>query len=289
MTNIHPTAVIDPRAEIATDVTIGPFSVIEHDVVLGRGCRLAGHVTIKAGTTVGEANVFCEGAVIGGRPQHVQAGEKTGRLRLGNGNTVRENATIHCGLGEKDWTTVGDGNYIMVNAHIAHDCHVGNHTILCNNVMIAGHVTIADRAYLSGAVGIHQFCRVGRLAMVGGQSHINRDVPPFVTVDGVSSRIVGLNRVGLKRNGFTSQDIQQLKSAYQVIYRSGLPWIDILRTLKTQFAEGPAAEFHEFLCQSQRGFVPERRGPARSTLKIFAAAEQPKEEQTTRGKLRAAG
>lgn len=279
--NIHPTAIIDPRTDIASDASIGPYTVIEQDVVIGSGCQIAGRVTLKARTSLGQNNVIHEGATLGGTPQHVHAGQQAGWLELGDGNTIRENVTIHCGLKADDITRVGDGNFIMVNAHIAHDCHIGDQTIICNNVMVAGHVTIHDRAYLSGAVGIHQFCRVGRLAMVGGQSHINRDIPPFVTVDGVSSTIVGLNRVGLKRNGFTSGDVKQLKEAYRIIYRSGLRWVDVLETLKEEFQEGPAAEFHSFLAASQRGCVPERRGPAKSTLKLFAG-EQEKSEAKVR-------
>jgi UDP-N-acetylglucosamine acyltransferase len=271
--SIHPTAVVDPRAEIAADVSIGPFSVVESGVVIGEGCRVAGHTVIKAGTCLGKNNSVSEGVVLGGRPQHLRAGDRVGRLRIGDGNSIREHVTIHSGLGTDDWTEMGDQNLIMVNAHIAHDCHVGNHTVLTNNVMIAGHVSIGDRAYVSGAVGIHQFCRIGQLAMVGGQAHLNRDVPPFVTIDGLSSHVVGLNTIGLRRNGYREPDIQQLKAAYRVIYRSGLSWNEVLQTLQQEFPTGPAAAFHEFLSQARRGIMQERHGPGRAPLRLFTDPE----------------
>ena len=272
MASIHPTAIVDPHAEIAADVSIGPFCVIESDVVIDTGCRLASHVVVKSGTRLGKNNAVAEGTVLGGRPQHIHAGPSVGRLLIGNGNTIREHSTIHSGLHDNDCTVVGNGNFIMVNVHIAHDCHVGDSNIMANNAMIAGHVTVENRAYISGAVGVHQFCRIGQLAMVGGQAHITRDVPPFITVDGLSSEVVGLNRVGLQRNGFTEEDMLQLKAAYRAIYRSGLCWNDVLATLNRDFKTGPAAAFHEFLVHGERGFVQERRA-RRSTLKIFSAEE----------------
>jgi UDP-N-acetylglucosamine acyltransferase len=269
VSNIHPTAVVDPRAEIASDVTVGPFCVIEGDVVIESGCLLASRVVVKRSTHLGANNQISEGAVLGGKPQHLRAGEQIGRLRVGSGNMIRENVTIHCGLGANDCTTVGDNNLIMVNAHIAHDCHVGSNVILANNVMVAGHVTIEDRAYMSGAAGVHQFCRIGQLAMVGGQSHLSQDVPPFVTVDGISSHVVGLNRVGLRRAGFSERDILDIKAAYRVIYRSGLSWNELLQQLKAQFSSGPATAYFEFLQGVKRGIVRERRSPTRATIRIF--------------------
>ncbi len=152
---------LTPDSEIATDVSIGPFCVIEAGVVIEEGCQLASHVVIKTGTSLGKNNTVSESAILGGRPQHLRAGTRVGKLRIGEGNLIREHVTIHCGLGEEDSTVVGNQNLIMVNAHVAHDCNIGSHTVLTNNVMIAGHVSIGDRAYLSGAAGIHQFCRIG--------------------------------------------------------------------------------------------------------------------------------
>ena len=163
----------------------------------------------------------------------------------------------------------------MVNAHIAHDCVIGNHTIIVNNVMIAGHVVVQDRVYFGGAAGIHQFARVGRLAMIGGQSHLSKDVPPFVTVDCKSNYVVGVNLVGLRRAGFTADEIREVKAAYRIVYRSGLTWRDALELLANSFPDGPAAEFHTFLAASERGVVQERRAPLEATLPLPPPAERP--------------
>lgn len=268
MTGIHPTACVDASARIGRQVTIGPFCVVEANVQIGDGCTLASHVCIKTDTTLGDGNEIGEGSVLGGRPQHLRAADAIGDLRIGSGNSIRENVTVHRGLSPGHSTIIGDRNMIMVASHIAHDCHVGSQVIIANNVMLAGHVEVADNAYLSGAVGIHQFCRVGRFAMVGGQAHISRDVPPFITVDGLSSLVVGLNTVGLRRGGFTQEDLLQLKQAYRLVFRSGLKWSETLEALQQVFTSGPATAFHEFLKTGKRGFVQERRVPRGATLRL---------------------
>ncbi len=170
---------------------------------------------------------------------------------------------------------------------MAHDCQVGNNIIFANNTLLAGHVAVEDRAFLSGAVGVHQFCRVGRLAMIGGHARVVQDVPPYVMVDGLSGCIVGLNLVGLRRNGFVAEEIADLKAAYRLIYRSGLPWNEILRELQTRYSHGPAAEFHTFLSQGKRGFVQERRMPPTATLKIRRPTDD--EDQADQAQKKAAG
>jgi UDP-N-acetylglucosamine acyltransferase len=282
VSNIHPTAVVNRRAEIASDATIGPFCVVEEDVVIESGCELASRVVVKKSTHLGNGNQISEGAVLGGKPQHLRAGQQVGGLRIGSGNMIRENATIHSGLRPGELTIVGDGNLIMVNAHIGHDCQVGSHVILANNVMIAGHVTIENRAYISGAAGVHQFCRIGQLAMIGGQSHVSQDVPPFVIVDGISHHVVGLNRVGLRRSGFTESDMSCLKAAYRVIYRSGLSWNEIMDRLRTEFRSGAAAAYFEFLQGVKRGIVRERRSSVQPVLRIHSDAEEAGESRTLR-------
>ena len=198
---IHPLSLIAPSATLGDGVQIGPFCVVEDDVTIGRECILEGHVVVKSGTALGEKNHLFEGAVVGGIPQHTNVPERLGRVIIGSGNTIRENVTIHKAMQPGHDTVIGDHCLLMCNAHVAHDCRLGNHVVLTNNVMLAGHVTVGSRAFLSGGAGVHQFCRVGALAMVGGLAHISRDVPPFVTIDGQSSYVVGLNQVGLKRAG----------------------------------------------------------------------------------------
>ena len=235
---------------------------------------LGAHVVVKSGTTLGPNNRVCDGAILGGLPQHAHLPEHPGRVVIGAGNTIRENVTVHRPLEFDAVTQIGDGNLLMVNSHVAHDCHIGNHVILTNNAMLAGHVTVGDRAFLSGASGVHQFCRIGSLAMVGGQAHIVKDVPPYVTVDGLSSLIVGLNQVGLRRAGHSAAEIQRLKEAYRVIYRSGLTWNEILDKLRQEFDEGLAAAFYPFLSTTTRGIVCERRPPPGATLRINTETEE---------------
>lgn len=264
----HPLAIVNPAARIDRDVEIGPFCVVEADVVIGEGCRLETGAIVKNGVTLGRKNHLFEGAVIGGPPQHLQMPERSGRVVIGSGNTIRENVTIHRAMREEDATLLGDDNLLMVNAHVAHDCRIGDQTIFANNVLLAGHVCVADRVYFSGAVAVHQFCRIGTMAMVGGQAHIVQDVPPFVTVDGVSSCVVGLNRIGLRRAGYQREEIKQLKAAYQVIFRAGLTWNEILARLEQEHNQGAAAGFLEFLADTSRGLVKERRLPPGATIRL---------------------
>ncbi len=278
--NIHPLAIVSPQATLGTDVTVGPFCIVEPDVVLGDGCTLASRVVVKSGTTLGANNHLWEGTVVGGLPQHTRPPAQFGRLVIGSGNTLRENCTVHRALHAGAQTVIGDNNYLMVGAHIAHDCQVGNHTVFANNALLAGHVTVGDRAFISGAVAVHQFCRIGALAMVGGHARVVQDVPPYMMVDGTSGYIVGLNLVGLRRNGFSAEEVVQLKTAYRLIYRSGLKWTEILDQLKRRFEVGAAGEFHRFLSEGTRGFVQERRMPPNATLKLRRASDDEQHSQT---------
>lgn len=279
MANIHPTAVVDTRAELGCNVTIGPFCVVEAEVRIGDDCKLEARSVIKSRTHLGVNNEVGEGAVLGAKAQHLVEMQPGGMLLIGDHNRLRENVTLHRGHGNDAATTIGNHNLLMVNAHVGHDARIGNHCVLVNNSMIAGHCRIEDRAFISGGVGVHQFCRIGRLAMVGALAKIVQDVPPFMMVEGGgSTEIVGLNRVGLRRNGYSADEIIQLKQAYRVIYRQGLRWSEVLQILKAEFNQGPAAEFFEFLKQGKRGFVQERRISRKATLKIVNADEDDMEE-----------
>lgn len=272
MSQIHPTAVIEAGASIGRNVTIGPFCSIESGAVIGDDCKLAARVVVKSRTTLGANNEISEGAVLGGRAQHAVDTNPGGTLIIGDGNRIRENVTLHRGYANDACTEIGSNNLIMVGSHVGHDCRIGNNCILVNNSMLGGHVRVEDRAYISGGVAIHQFCRIGRFAMVGGLAKITQDVPPYVTVvQGHGTEVVGLNRVGLRRNGFTSEELTQLKEAYRVIYRQGLRWSEVLQILKTEFNTGPAAAFHEFFKSGKRGFVQERRISRKATLRIVNA------------------
>lgn len=276
--SIAPHTVVSSRAKIGSDVEIGPFCIVEPDVRIGDGCRLESHVVLRKGTILGEGNVLSSGVSIGGLPQHTAVTEPCGNVIIGDKNIFRENVSIHRAMKESNSTILGNENYLMVNAHVAHDCKVGNNNVLVNNVMLAGHVQVGNKVNLGGAVGVHQFCRVGSLAMVGGQAHVIQDVPPFVTVDGLTSRIVGLNQIGLRRNGRSSEEIKTLKEVYRLVFRSGLPWREILRKLDEQYAIGPGAEMTQFLKGTKRGIVGERRSAARPALRLLESGDQSGEE-----------
>jgi UDP-N-acetylglucosamine acyltransferase len=277
--DIHSTAVIDPDAYVGKHVVIGPYAIVEAGAVVSDGCQIAGRVTVKRDTVLGSNNQVFEGAVLGGLPQHIDVGDTVGRLIIGSSNQIRENVTIHRGLRSKDVTLIGDQNMIMVNVHIAHDCRIGNQVVIINNAMIAGHVTIEDRAYLAGGAAVQQFRRIGKVATVGGYGRMVKDVPPFVTVDGNTGGIVGLNVIGLRRAGYTRTDIQQMKDAYRLIYRAGLSWDEVMERLPQEFSDGPAADFHHFFSTGgQYGFVPERRIPSAATVKLY----QPGDDQELR-------
>ncbi len=269
MTCIHPTAHVDPSARLGSNVSIGPFCLVEAGVQVGDGCQLASHVVLKAGSRLGTGNRLFEGVVVGGVPQHRNPQSETGGVQIGCGNVLREHVTVHRALHAGDKTSIGDGNLLMIGVHVAHDCTIADRTIVANNVLLAGHVHVGENAYLSGAVAVHQFCRIGRHAMVGGQAHITRDVPPFVTVDGQSSRIVGINAIGLRRSGASRDELSALKAAYRVIYRSELSWNEILGELASKHADGMASDFHAFLIGCRRGIMPERtRSRQRATIKL---------------------
>ncbi len=272
--NIHPLAIVSPEAQLGPGVKVGPFCVIESDVVIGERCQLASHVIVKDGTRIGPDNVIHEAAIVGGLPQHINKPKDPGLLVIGSNNTIREHVTMHRAIKPDAVTSVGDNNFLMAGVHIAHDCRVGNGVIFANNALLAGHVTVEDRAFVSGAVAVHQFCRIGSLAMVGAHAKVVQDVPPYVTIDGITGCVVGLNLVGLRRNGFSSEQITQLKKAYRVIYRRGSKWSEVLDQLKSSFSEGPAAAYGEFLSGGVRGFVQERRLPPGATIKLRTHAEE---------------
>jgi UDP-N-acetylglucosamine acyltransferase len=266
--SIHPLAVVSPHAELGSNVRIGPFCVVEAGVVLGDGCNLASRVTVKSGTQLGRDNLVLEGTVLGGMPQHIHMPEHPGTTEIGDGNVFRENCTVHRSLEAGHVTRVGDRCLFMVGAHVAHDCVVEDHVVITNNAMLGGHVQVGQRAYVGGGVGVHQFCRIGQYAMIGGCARVIRDVPPFIMLDGDTAMVCGLNKVGLRRAGFGTTDITDLKAAYRVIYRSGLMWQEMLDTLRLEFPAGPAAEFATFFATGKRGFVQERRTPPGAIVRL---------------------
>lgn len=267
-------AVVSPDARLGVGVKIGAFATIEPDVQLGDFCSVASGAVIKSGVAAGCHNEFCEHAVIGGAPQHVARPAQVGRVVIGDHNVFREHVTVHRALKPDAATTIGDHNYVMASGHFGHDAVVGNNCISANGAMLGGHVTVEDRAFVSGAVAVHQFCRIGRLAMVGGHARVVQDVPPYMLVDGQTGCIVGLNIVGLRRSGHSVDDIAELKAAYRVIYRRGLPWKEVLDTLRLEFESGPVGHLRQFLAGGSRGFSQERRVPPTTTLRLRVPDEE---------------
>ncbi len=250
---IHPTAIIEEGARLGLDVRVGPYAVIESHTTVGDRTEIRAHATIKRFTSLGDDNVVHEGAVIGGEPQDTRFTGAESFLRIGSRNQIREGVTIHRGTEAGSTTVVGSDCFIMAYAHVAHNCSLGDRVVLANNVALAGHIEIEDQVFISGGVVVHQFCRIGRLAMIGGNSKIVQDCLPFVTTDGVPGRASGLNLVGLKRAGFKSSEIQNLKQAYRTLLRSGLSLEEALSGLES--ATDPlVSHMVNFARASKRGF-----------------------------------
>ena len=222
MPQIHPTAIVAPGAVLAEDVTIGPYSVIGERVALGPGVRVAAHVVVDGRTTVGEGTRIFPFAAIGLEPQDLKYRGEDSALVIGRNNRIREYVTMNPGTtGGGLVTRVGDECLFMVGVHVAHDCQIGNHVIMANNATLAGHVVVEEYAFLGGLSAVHQFVRIGRHAMIGGMSGVERDVIPYGQVMGERGRLTGLNIIGMQRRGFSRDDIQGLRSAYQLLFANG--------------------------------------------------------------------
>jgi len=254
---IHPTAQIDPSAKLGADVEIGAFTVIGAHVEIGDGTRVGPHVVIHGPTRIGRDNHIFQFASVGADPQDKKFRGENSELVIGDRNTIREFVTLNRGTGEGGGATrIGNDNWIMAYAHVAHDCHVGNHTIFSNNATLAGHVEVGDYAILSGFAGVHQFCRVGEHAFVGMGCLINGDVPPFVMVANEYGRPRGINAEGLKRRGFSPERIAAIKRAYRTLYMSGMPLDRAREELARAAGEAPDVKrMLEFIEKSQRSLV----------------------------------
>jgi len=254
---IHSSAIIDPAAHIADDVTVGPFSVIGPHVEIGSGSVIGSHVVINGPTTIGENNQIFQFASIGEIPQDKKyQGEET-RLEIGDNNVIREGCTLNRGtVQDRGVTTIGSDNWIMAYVHVAHDCVVGNGTILANNVALAGHVTIEDHAILGGYTLVHQFCVIGPYAFTAMGSVLPKDVPPYVLVSGHMAKPFGLNVEGLKRRGFSNDSIRDLRRAYKLLYKAGLTIEQASQQMRAINPDSDEiAAFADFIEKSQRGIV----------------------------------
>lgn len=253
---IHPTAVVDPSAKLGHNVKVGPHSVIGPNVVLGPGCVVGSSVLIEGNTIVGENNRFFHGAAVGCEPQDKKFGGENTYLEIGDNNDIREYVTIHMATGEGELTRVGSNNLLMAYVHIAHNCHIHDNCVIANAVNLAGHVQVESNATIGGMTPVHQFCRVGAFAFVGGGSRLPQDVPPFIKVAGNPVEVAGINSIGLKRNGFSDNEIMNLRKAYRFLYRSGLNVSQALDRIATDCKLSPRVEeLMAFIRRSDRGIV----------------------------------
>jgi UDP-N-acetylglucosamine acyltransferase len=256
-TVIAPTARIHPEARIGPDVRIGEFCVIESDVEIGAGCMLEPYVYIKRWTTLGERNEISSGTVLGTDPLDRAFGGERSYLKIGNGNKIREHYTISRGTQPESVTEIGDENYIMTSGHVAHNCKIGSRVVICSCALLAGYVEVEDQAFISGGVVVHQYSKIGRLAMIGGNTRINSDVPPFFLYSGFNVEAKGLNLVGLKRAGYKHSEISALKQAYQILYRSGLKLEEALARIELEISTTEARHLVDFIRRSERGICRE--------------------------------
>jgi UDP-N-acetylglucosamine acyltransferase len=255
---VAPTARVHPDAQIGPQVAIGEYAIVEEDVTIGAFCRLEPYVYVKRWTTLGERNEISAGTVLGTDPLDKNFSGERSYLRIGNGNVIREHYTISRGTSPESATEIGDGNYIMTSGHIAHNCRIGNNCVICSCTLVAGYVEVEDQAFLSGGIGIHQYSRIGRLAMVGGMSRVNLDVPPFFLFMGYKMRPTGLNLVGLRRANFSRENIAALKQAYKILYRSGLKLEEGLARIEAELNTEHTRHLVRFIRSSKRGISRER-------------------------------
>lgn len=264
MINVHPSAMVDPSARLGDNVEIGPGSIIGPDVDLGEGTIIGPHAVIKRWTRLGINCRVESGCVLGGEPQDFKySGERT-YLLIGNNNIIREFTTIHRATGEGMATEIGDNNLIMAYCHIGHNCNIGSRVTMANMVGISGHVVIEDRVVFGGMVGVHQFVRFGRLAMVGGFSKVVQDVPPYMMADGRPSRVYGLNVLGLRRAGVMTATRAGLKQAYKFIYRSDMNLSQAIEAIETEVDPSDERDYLlDFLRNVRLGFGGRQLDPNR--------------------------
>ena len=249
---IHPTAIIHPQAKLDATVQVGPYAVIDAGVALGAHCVVGPHVYLAGVTTVGAHNKFHAGCVIGDAPQDLKYKDEPTRVRIGDHNVFREHVTVHRATKTDGETVIGSNNFLMANCHVGHNCQLGDHSIIANGALLGGHVTVQDRAFISGNCLVHQFVRVGTLALMQGGSAVSKDLPPFTVARG-DNGICGLNAVGLRRAGLTAEQRQELKKLYHALFRSGQSLRTALAEAQKNFSSGPAKVLLEFVAGTRRG------------------------------------
>jgi len=254
---IAPTARVHPEARIGAQVVVGDFCIVDPDVEIGAFTRLEPYVYVKRWTTLGEKNEISAGTVLGTDPLDKGFTGERSYLRIGNGNRIREHYTISRGTQPESVTEIGDHNYIMTSGHIAHNCRIGDHCVIASCALVAGYAEVESQAFISGGVVIHQFSKIGRLAMIGGNSRVNSDAPPYFLYSDFNISAKGLNLVGLRRAGFPAAEIHALKNAYRILYRSGLKLQDALARVEAEAPTSHTRHLIDFIRSSKRGICRE--------------------------------
>ncbi len=251
---IHPTAIVGPKVELADGIEIGPYAVIDGQVKIGRGTKIGSHVVIEGFTSIGEKCRIFTGAVIGSQSQDLKYKGEKSFVEIGNNNMIREYVTVNSATGEGNTTFIGNNNLIMAYAHVAHNCRVNNGAILANEVTLAGHVKVADKAIIGGVSAVHQFVNIGKLSITGGCSKVVKDIVPFARADGHPTQIYGVNYVGLIRNGFSQEKIDTLKRIFKVLFRSNFNTSQALARIDQEFNNSEEClHLVNFIKNSERG------------------------------------
>lgn len=256
--SIHPTAIIEPGAELGADVTLGAYAFVGTGVKLGDGTRLHHHASVEGNTVLGQACEVFPYACIGGKTQDLKFKGGNPGVRIGDRNVFREYVTIHAATNDGEYTVVGNDNNLLAYTHVAHDCRLGSHIIASNSVGLAGHVIVEDRVVLGAVSGIHQFCRIGSYSMVSAYAKVVHDVPPYFIVDGGPAEVRVINRIGLERNGFSPAQLDRVKQVYRILYRDGLNRSQALEKL-AHHPDAASDEFQRMLAfakASERGMAP---------------------------------
>lgn len=262
---IHPTALVEPAAKIGGAAEIGPFSIIGPHAAIGENTIVQSHVVIEGDVVIGNGNFIGHGAIIGAPPQDLSfSPERKTKVEVGNDNIIREYCTIHRGSADGSATKIGDKNFLMAGVHIGHNCEIGDNVVIANNCLLAGHVHVDDGAFLGGGSTFHQFMHIGRLVMVQGSSAFGKDLPPFV-IAAERNYVFGVNVIGLRRAGFSAKDRDEIKTAFKLVYLSGLNISQALRKAAPMNLRAPAREFLDFVANAKkRGICPLKRGVERA-------------------------
>ena len=254
--NIHPTAIVDPKVELGKDISIGPYTIINEGTLIGDNVQIGSNVLIDTGTIIGKNCRIHHGAVLGTPPQDLKFGGEKTFLEIGENTVIREYATINRGTKHRGKVTVGSNCFIMIYAHIAHDCIVGNNVILANSVNLAGHIVIEDYAIIGGVVPVHQFTRIGAHSIIGGGFRVPKDVPPYILAGGYPLRYMGLNVIGLKRRNFPENTLLTLRKACRILFQSKYNTTQAVQKIKSEIEPIPEIQhLLEFIQKSERGII----------------------------------